>query len=211
MLNFYYITVTNSSLVQILPRFNRKNCPPALFTRILQRVNDVMMIAPPNIAVPGAPRLRPVLRAARQTISSVILAGSVGLLPMLLPVAAQNNTVSQPVGDPVNAVARGLKMRAPPVITPDWVVKTRKPGQEAAFVPTGAAARTEPAAPMSLNKLKEVEKSLDAARERHDRLGARTAGPAARRSVAIAPLPKKKLAKRACVLTCVTPIGGRKK
>ncbi len=139
-----------------------------------------------------------------------VLADSLGFLGRA---AAQNQTetVRVPSGDPLSTISRGVKMRTDPGTPPDWVVKSRKPDQESKFLPTGAAARTEPAPVMSLDRLKELEKSLDAERARHDKLGGRAAAARPVNTIALGPMPKKKAAKRACVLTCATPINSRKK
>ena len=127
------------------------------------------------------------------------------------PLAAQNDIVRAPSDNPLRELSRGLKMRHEPAPAPDWVVKTRKPEHETTFVPTGAAARTEPAPLMKLDRLKQLEQELDNERARHDRLSPRAAAPKARRTVAIGPNPKKKAAPRPCVLTCATPIGSARK
>ncbi len=122
---------------------------------------------------------------------------------------AQNEFVPPAKDGPLGGLSRSLKFRHEPSTPPDWVVKTRRPDQEG-FIPTGAAARTEPAKPMSLEKLKEVERSLDAERARHDRLGRRNAVPSGK-TVAIGPVAKKKAAKRPCALTCASPLGTQRK
>jgi hypothetical protein len=122
---------------------------------------------------------------------------------------AQNELVPPAKDGPFSGLSRSLKFRHEPSTPPDWVVKTRRPDQES-FMPTGAAARTEPAKPMSLEKLREVERSLDAERARHDRLGRRNAVPSGK-TVAIGPVAKKKAAKRPCALTCASPIGSQRK
>ncbi len=144
-------------------------------------------------------------------VSATALVAGLWLLSAVQPVLAQTTPAQTPGGDPISSVARGLKLRTDPASPPDWVVNSRKPGQDTQFIPTGAAARTEPGPLHSLDKLKEIEKTLDTERARHDRLGRRKAAPPPKRSVAIAPIGKKTAAKRPCVLTCVTPIGGAKK
>jgi len=136
-------------------------------------------------------------------------------LPMALmvcgPVAAQNDVTLAPGDDPFRNVSRSFKLRADPAPPPDWVVKTRKPENENRFLPTGAAARTEPAPALKLDRVRDLERELDAERSRHDRLSGRAAAPAARRSVAMEPIRRKKAAKRDCVLTCASPIGSARK
>lgn len=133
------------------------------------------------------------------------------LLIAVLPAAAQNEMVRPPADNPMRTISRTLKLSAEPAPPPDWVTRTRRPDQDTKFLPTGAAARREPAPAMSLEKLREVERSLDAERARHDRIGRRAGQGASARSVAIAPLPKKKAARRDCALTCASPLGNQRK
>ena len=159
---------------------------------------------------------RPVMRshacqAFHKPLFPAVLAGLLAIVLFAPPIAAQNNAVPVSADSPPQDISRSLKLRAPPANPPDWVLKTRKPAHETSYVPTGAAGRTEPAPAMSLDKLKELEKSLDTERARHDRLGGRKAGAGSKRTVAIGPVVKAKAVKRTCVLTCVTPIGTKKK
>ncbi len=161
-------------------------------------MNDGMMIITAETA-------KYLVRLAAMTV--IVAAGFASLA------AAQDQVdiVRVPSGDPLSTLSRGVKMRTDPGTPPDWVVKARKPGQETKFLPTGAAARTEPAPAMSLDRLKELEKSLDAERARHDKLGGRSPETRPGNTIALGPMPKKKAVKRACVLTCVTPINAKKK
>jgi hypothetical protein len=127
------------------------------------------------------------------------------------PLAAQNDVVRAPGDDPFRNVSRSFKLRTDPATPPEWVVKTRKPENENRFLPTGAAARTEPAPAIKLDRIRELERELDSERARHDRLSGRSAAPAARRSVAMEPIRRKKAAKRDCALTCASPIGSARK
>lgn len=124
---------------------------------------------------------------------------------------AQNDVVRAPNDNPLRNISRGLKMTTEPSPAPDWVVKTRPANGEYRPIPTGAAARTEPAPLIKQDRLKEIERDLDAARARHDRLSGRNAAPAAKRSVAMDPVARKKPARRDCALTCSSPIGTPRK
>lgn len=125
--------------------------------------------------------------------------------------SAQNDVEQARKPDPFRDVSRSLKMRTTVPDAPDWVTRTRKPDSELNFIPTGAAGRREPAPLLTPDRLRQIEKDLDAARANHDRIGARTAAPPPRRSVAMDPIAKKKRAPRPCVLTCASPIGSTKK
>ncbi len=124
---------------------------------------------------------------------------------------AQNDVIRAPADNPLRTISRTLKMSHEPAPPPDWVLKTRKPEGEVNYIPTGAAARKEPAPAMSVERLKEIERTLDAERARHDQLGRRTPAPKAQRTVAIGPMAKKKAAPRKCALTCTISVGGQKK
>lgn len=130
---------------------------------------------------------------------------------LALPAFAQNDVVRAPNDNPLRSLSRGLQMTTEPKEAPDWVVKTRQPDRDYKFIPTGAAARTEPAPALKPDRLKEIERDLDAARARHDRLSGRAAAPAAKRSVAMEPIVKKKGGRRDCALTCASPLGTPRK
>lgn len=111
--------------------------------------------------------------------------------------------------DPFSTLFRGPKFTTTPADPPDWVKQSR-PGEEQPFIPTGRARPEPPNRAMSPDRVRQIERELDALRARHDQIGGRKPAKVAAGSVAGSGKGgkgKKKKTAKPCVLTCASTIG----
>ena len=102
---------------------------------------------------------------------------------------------------PLDVISKGIKLKADPVESADFVEKSRP--AELNYVPVGGA-RPEPKGKLlSLDELRAKEAELDALRNRHDQLAHRKP-PTKVAYNPIAQEPKKKAPKKevSCAITC---------
>lgn len=111
---------------------------------------------------------------------------------------------AQAEGRPAGGILQGFRTNVPE--PPEWIRKTR-PSDAVLYDRRSSVPAAEPeGAPMSADRLRQLEAEMNALRRRQERSARRAPAPAGRSAAAVTREKKEKTA-RPCVLTCNIGLG----